>query len=220
MERLAVFIEDTKDEVTAETVGKGQVIYIRYRHRRGPFARKRLSQFLEESSRGCATIGTPPGSLSLPVLKGNVGTLVHARAARFVPPGTERLSLFPGKGYTSAAILEISSRVRYLELIGGKEEERLAEEIGEETGLSVPVYPVLRNRGQKILRLPGAPAGEGLDLSNPAKSCTFLPPLPLRSVCRVVGTDGDTLAALLSFFGFSFGEGEVFCRNLQNKTGL
>lgn len=215
-----MFIEDTKDEVTAETVGTGEVIYIRYRRRRGLFAGKRLTRFLEESSRGCATVGTPPGSLSLPVLGGDAGTLVHARAARFVPPGTERLSLFPGKGYNRTAILEIASRARYLELIGGKEEETLAEEIGEETGLSVPVFPVLRKRGQNILRLPGAPAGEGLDLSNPTKSCTFLPPPPLRSVCRAVGTEGDTLAALLSFFGFSATDGEIFCRNLQNKTGL
>ncbi|MBE7025476.1 MAG: hypothetical protein E7408_05420 [Ruminococcaceae bacterium] len=216
MGTLAICIEDTKDFITEERVGTGTVAYIHYRMRHGLFARRRLTRFLAEKTEGCVCIGHPPVPLSLPSLSGDAGTLVHARAARFVPPDTERLSLFLGKGWDRGAILEIAARVRFLELIGGTEAEAFAEEIGAETGLSVPVYPMLRERGQTVLRLPGAPGGYGLDLSDPVRSCTFLPPLPLRPVCRFTGADGDTLAALVSFFGFSVGDVGVFCRNLQN----
>ena len=105
----------------------------------------------------------------------------------------------------------LGKKVRFLELIGGEEAEELSEEIGAETGLSVPVFPRLRpEQGKMVVRLPGAPGGCGLDLSDPCRACVFLPPPPLRQVCQRVGTDGQTVATLMSFFGFSPTEACIF----------
>lgn len=211
MQRIAIFLEDTKDWHETEAVGRGEVVYLHFRPRRGLLARRRLARFLAEKAAGC-TVLEAPVALPCPRLPaGDAGALVHACAARIVPSGTERLALFPGRGWQREVILEIAEKVRFLELVGGAEAEALAEEIGAETGLSVPVFPCLRpEAGKTVLRLPGAPKGCGLDLSDPCRTCTFLPPQSLRRVCRYVGTDGQTVAALMSFFGFAPWEACVF----------
>ena len=91
--------------------------------------------------------------------------------------------------------------------------DALAETIEEETGLRVPVFPKYRpGEGKIALRLPGGAAceGETMDVSMPTKSCIFAPPPILRPLCSHVGNDGDTLEALLSFFGISYAEAGIF----------
>lgn len=215
MGRLAVFIEDTKDFTETDKVGSGEVVYVHYRMRRGLFAGRRLSRFLTEKTRGCAVCCTPPVRLEeCEQITGSQSELVHKLADRLVPSGTKHLVLFPGQGWHRPAILRIARKVRFLELVGDSSLETLAEEISEETGLSVPVLQEMGNRdGKEILRLPGAPPGTGVDVTAPEKNCRFLPPPSLRRVCAVTGTDGNILAGLLSFFDLPEEEIGVFLSN-------
>ncbi len=219
MGKLAILIPDTKDFTETETVGSGTCMYIHFKRRRGPFAQKRLTRFLAEKTAGCAVIEERWAKvLELPLLRGDAGRLVHANAVRLLPPNVEHLALFPGRGWQKESILALSQRVRFPELIGGEEAERLAAEVEAETGLAVPVFPVLRPRPEKlVLRLPGAKGGSGLDLSRPEKNCTFLPPPSLRRVCTHTDGSGDTLDALLLFFGFAPSDAGVFLSNFTKQ---
>ncbi len=213
-------MQDTKDYTEAEAIGSGEAVYIHYRPRRGLLARRRLTRFLAEKAADCAVVQPPPvEGMALRQLHGDAATLVCAAAARLLPPGIARLALFPGQWATEAVLLEIAGQVRFPELIGGTEAAAMALKIEAETGLSVPVFPVLRPEpGKVVLRLPGAPAGCGLDLSDPCRSCTFLPPPPLRRLCRVLRADGNTLAALLPFFGFTPRDAGVFLSNFTKAV--
>lgn len=218
--RLAVFLEDTKDFTETETIGCGEAVYIHYRLRHGLLGRRRMVRFLAENAVDCAAVQPLPVALpTIRQLHGDAAELVRNAVPRLIPPGTERLAIFPGQGTAEKTLVEIAEKVRFPELIGGAEAAALAAKMEAETGLSVPVFSTLRPEPEKlVLRLPGAPPGCGLDLSAPAACCTFLPPLPLRRVCRTLQADGDVLAGLLSFFGFSPRDAGVFLSNFTKAV--
>ena len=216
MEKLAVFIEDSADFTTRETVGRGEAVYIHYRRRRGLFPKARLARYRKRAAEGAYTLDRAVAEeAGLPLLSGDAARLVHASAHKLLPPEVSHLALFPGVGWQVEAILEMARRVRFLELIG-EENEGLAARIEEETGLSVPLLgQVTENAGKCIMRLPGAPSGSGLDLTAPNKACVFLPPPPLRRLFAHTDGDGNALEALVRFFGFAPDSVGIFCRNLQ-----
>ncbi len=215
MGKLAVFIQDTKDFTETEGIGQGTAVYIHFRKRRGLFSARRLTRYLRGESTDCFTCDASfAARLGLARLSGSGARLIHACAPGLLPEGTTHLALFPGVGWKTEAILELARRVRFLELIGGAETEALREAIEAETGLSVPVFSRYKPAAGKLcMRLPGAPGGSGLDLSDPHAGCTFLPPAPLRRLYTLSGGDGDTLDALLSFFEFPPSSVHVFLSN-------
>ncbi len=216
MEKLAVFIEDDADFIRQETVGRAEGLYVHYRRRRGPFASLRLARYIKGAASGAVCVDREIAeSTGLPLLSGDAGRLVHAACYKLLPAGTTHLALFPGVGWQTEAILEMARRVRFLELIG-EGNEALAAQIEEETGLMVPLFGQVTEEADKcIMRLPGAPGGCGIDLTVPHKACVFAPPPPLRALFAHTRGDGDTLEALLRFFGFAPQSVGIFCRNLQ-----
>ncbi len=215
MADLAVFIPDAVNTARWETVGSGRCLYLRYQEKTGFFAKRRVKKHLYKA-KGCSTFDRGfSEKLALPLLSGDGARLALALCDRLVPKAAaeEGLILSVGKDYDKAAILEIARKVRFLELVAPEGAEALCEAIEEETGLSVPVYASLSEETEKPrLRLPGGlPLGNGaIDISNPGESCLFAPPAPLRPLCARVGTDGDTLEALLRFFGFKYRDADIF----------
>lgn len=215
MADMVIFIPDKADTARWETIGSGRCLYLRYRKRRGLFAEKRTKRYLQKA-KGCSTSDAFwAKKLGLPLLSGSGTELVLALCDRLVPEAAAEkcLALSVGERYDAEAIIRIARRVRTMELIAPESAASLAETIEEETGLSVPIFPAYRpGEGKIALRLPGgADCGkDAIDVSCPDASCLFAPPSALRPLCTHVGSDGDTLAALLPFFGFSYGDAGIF----------
>ncbi len=215
MADLAVFIPDEVNTARWEVIGAGRCLYLRYAEKKGFFAKRRVKKHLKKAA-GCTTLDRGfAEKLSLPHLSGDANRLLLAICYKLVPSeaAEEGLVLSVGKVYDTEAILEIARNVRTLELICPEGGEALAEKIEEETGLSVPVYTSFPGQTEKpCLRLPGGIAcGEGaIDVSCPLESCVFAPPAGLRALCTKVGTDGDTIEALLQFFGYTLRDADVF----------
>ena len=213
--RLAIFIPDTSDLTETETIGTGEVLYIHFKVRRGLLSKKRLLRYLEREAEGAYTFDAYFARLlALSTPRGEVCALIHAVFPRLVPEGTVQLSLFPGEGYREEAVLTAARRVQFLELVGDAALSPLADRIEAETGLVVPIVASPHEEENALfVRLPGAKAGAGLDLTTP-EALSFLPPPALRRVTSFVGTDASVLAALLPFFGFTHADVDVFCKKL------
>ncbi|MBQ7036850.1 MAG: hypothetical protein IJN74_05100 [Clostridia bacterium] len=214
MAELSVFIPDTKQSARWEPIGNGRCLYLGYREKPGLFQKRKEKKHLLRA-KGTSTL-QPEFSekLSLPLLSGNGEILVHSLCDRLVPKAAEDggLVLSVGKSYDTAAILKIAKKVRTLEIIMAEDDGHLAECIGEETGLVVPVHNAFHPANKIFMRLPGGMAcgGGAIDLSSPQKTCLFAPPEELRPICRIVGSDGDTLEALLRFFGIPYDRADIF----------
>lgn len=213
MAELSVFIPDAVNTARWEPIKNGRCLYIRYMEKPKMFGKRKVKKHLERAKGTYAVQAEFAEKLSLPLLSGNGEKLVLALCHRLVPKAAEAgLVLSVGEEFDEAAILEIAKRVRTLEMISTADLEALCSKIEEETGLIVPVYKEYRPMDKIFMRLPGGMAvGKGaIDLSCPKKTCLFSPPEALRPLCKIVGSDGDTLEALLRFFGFSYGEADIF----------
>lgn len=213
--KLAIFIPDDADFSNAAPVGSGEVVYIHYRVRRGPFLSRRLRRRFGEVLRGAYTFDRYFAErLSLPVPTGDAARLVHAVWDRLLPEGVVQLSLAPGEGFLFDTVLRAARRVQFLELLGDAALSPLADAIEAETGLVVPIVSAPHEgEGALSVFLPGAVGGTGLDLTCPETTVGVLPPPALRKIAALVGTSLETLAALLPFFGFSYADADVFCKN-------
>lgn len=214
MAELSVFIPDGTNTARWEPMGTGRCLYLRYQENPNIFQKRKVKKHLLRA-KGTHTLQAAfAEKLSLPLLSGDSTRLVHALCHRLVPKVAEEqgLVLSVGETFDTAAILEIARRVRTLEILSADDISPLTEKIEEETGLVVPVYTAYQPAEKVFMRLPGGMAcGKGaIDLSKPQKACLFAPPAPLRPLCKIVGSDGNTLEALLRFFGFSYGEADIF----------
>ena len=149
----------------------------------------------------------------IPCLSGEAASLVHAAFLSALPRGTERVTLFLGKGYRLESLRRLSERVRFLEIAKGEGSEEVAEILQAETGQCIPICTE-PSVGFLPLRLPGAKSGAGLDLSTPETGCVFLPPPGMRRLWSYTDKSGGTLAALLSFFGLKAEDAHIFLSNI------
>ncbi len=214
MADLSVFIPDAVNTARWEPVGSGRCLYIRYMEKPKFFQKRAVKKHLLRAKGTYAVQAEFAEKLSLPLLSGDGKKLVLSLCDRLVPKAAEEegLVLSVGEEFDEAAILEIARRVRTLEIISKADLTGLCGKIEEETGLIVPVYTKYQPAKKIFMRLPGGMAvGKGaIDLSAPEKTCLFAPPEALRPLCKIVGSDGNTLEALLRFFGFSYGDADIF----------
>lgn len=214
MAELSVFIPDTVNAARWENVGNGRCLFLQYIKKPKFFQKRSVKKHLERAKGTYAVQSEFAEKLSLPLLSGRGDLLTLALCHRLVPQVAEErgLVLSVGEEVNEAAILEIARRVRELEIISEADMTALCDKIEEETGLCVPMHRVFHPTEKIIMRLPGGMAAgkDAIDLSSSRKACLFSPPAALRPICQIVGSDGDTLEALLRFFGFSYGDANIF----------
>ncbi len=210
MGKLAIFIPDGKLVPETETIGTGECTYWHYEKPRGLLAKKRERRLLSRFGSGCFGVQKPEcEKAGIPCLSGEASSLVHAVFPAALPRGVERVTLFLGQGYKVESLCRLSERVRYLEIIQGPGSVEIAEILQAETGQCIPVRRA-PSAGFLPLRLPGAPGGDGIDLSKAETGCAFLPPPRMRRLWPYTDKSGGTLAALLSFFDMEATDARIF----------
>ncbi len=214
--KLAIFIPDTADFTKSIPIGHGEAVFLHYRIRRGFLGARRARRRLLREARGAYTFDTAfSEQLSLPIPAGDAARLVHTVWDRLLPEDITLLSLAPGEGYLPETVLRAARKVRFLELLGDASLSPLADFLEAETGMVVPIVAAPHTaEGALSVYLPGSRGGAGLDLTQPDRTLSFLPPPTLRSLTPHTGTSARTIAALLSFFDIPYADVDVFCKKL------
>ncbi len=213
MGALALFCPDTRTYSVSDTVGSGTVHRLHYRAPRGFGKKRREARLLSSLAVGMQGIQPDFCALSgIPCISGDAARLMYMHLPTLLPRHADRIALFPGNSLSVDTLTALSSRVQFLEIIGGAALASLTEDILNETGVCIP-FRSTPSPGFLPVRLPGAEKGAGIDLTNPETSCRFLPPPALRSFWSLTPKTGAALDALLTFFGLPPLSAGVFLSN-------
>lgn len=213
MGQLALFQRDKAAASFSDSIGTGTATRFHYRAPRGFGKKRREARLLSSLAAGMHGIQPEFCTLSgIPCLSGNAARLVIQNLPTLLPRRAERIALYAADGLSVETLTALVRRVQFLELIDSGGLEEMTESVFNETGICIPLR-LSPSPGFLPVRLPGAEKGAGLDLTDPEKSCRFLPPPPLRSIWHLTPKTGGTLDALLTFFELSPCSGGVFLSN-------